>query len=186
MPAHHGLTVSAISSSAALAAGSRSLPDPGYKYLPLHSGGICLTQATMATAFLLLLGVTYNPAGEKATPSLLEVMRKWKNIPSAHLWVTSFISAQPQASDMRKKADAKGKDTHTHSGAGMATAPAPHTSGWSRTWDGDTVEQALLSSRPLVPPNSDATRPAHVSVHSPHPARGQQQRREELHLHSHP
>lgn len=55
-PAHTPGTVPAslrANSPASLpsAAGPLS-PDPGYKYLPLHPGGICLTQATMETAFL--------------------------------------------------------------------------------------------------------------------------------------
>lgn len=43
---------------------ARSLPDPGYKYLPLHPGGICCTRATMATAPPpTTRGVLYNTAG---------------------------------------------------------------------------------------------------------------------------
>lgn len=43
---------------------ARSLPDPGYKYLPLHPGGICCTRATMATAPPpKTQGVLYNTAG---------------------------------------------------------------------------------------------------------------------------
>lgn len=83
----------------------RSLPDPGYKYLPLHPGGICLLQATMATAFLPPLGGHAQPCWVKlgyhiATgcphgkdhPCLLEVMRTGENSPSACLRMTSFTS----------------------------------------------------------------------------------------------
>lgn len=137
-PAHHGLAVSEISQLRCPGPDSRSLPDPGYKYLPLHSGGICLAQATMATAFLPLLGIRHSPAGEKATPSLLGTMRKGKNIPSTFLWVTSFTSGQHQASDRREKTDARSRGTlartrthHTHAHAHtvglkwIRTRPAP-------------------------------------------------------------
>lgn len=63
---------------------ARSLPDPGYKYLPLHPGGIRCTQATMATAPPLptTRGVLYNTTGVRLSqephPHRLPCILSWK------------------------------------------------------------------------------------------------------------
>lgn len=138
----------------------------------------------MATAFLLLLGATHNPAGEKATPSpRLEVKRE---IHPLRLPLGDIFHKRTNRGVTGDGRQMPGAGTRTRSGAGVETAPAPHTSGRSRTWGGTQSGRHYSSSRPLMPPNSDATRPTHMSVHTPHPASGQQQGRAELYPHSHP
>lgn len=65
---------------------ARSLPDPGYKYLPLHPGGICLTQATMATAFLPPLGGHAQPCWGEARLPHGSTLLLWERPPLLIFW----------------------------------------------------------------------------------------------------
>lgn len=86
LPAHHGLAVSVIARLSCPRPLARSLPDPGYKYLPLHPGGICLAQATMATAFLPPLGGHAQPCpGEAGLPHCHQ-LPPWERPPLLLFW----------------------------------------------------------------------------------------------------